>query len=199
MPACMSLMVDPERSHRVLAAVFGSGVREISIEPDLQLTAASRSNTVTPNSSVELNITASNSGPFDATGVQVEVRLPAGITATSATGNDSACAIAENVVTCRVGILRFNQSAAIRVSATPTAEGSFVATATVSGAQPDSASANNVASASVAVTSAPPPTNSGGGGGGGGSFGALSAIVLLLIALFRTLHSFPCRKQGQHN
>jgi uncharacterized repeat protein (TIGR01451 family) len=189
----LSLIVDPERTHRVLAAVDGGGVREISLEPDLQLTVTPRFGNATPNSPVEFNIAASNRGPFDATGVQVEVRLPTGTTATSATSNGNACVIAENVVTCRVGLLRFEQSAAIRVNATPTAEGSFAATASVSGAQPDSASANNSASGSFAIASAPPPRNS--GGGGGGSFGAQSLIALLLIGLFRTLHS-GCRIGG---
>lgn len=186
----VSLLVDPDRSHRLLAAVSGGSVREISIEPDLQLTAAAPG-TATPNSQVEFTMTARNAGPFDATGVQVEVRLPTGVTVTSATSNDTACTIANNVATCAVGILRFDQSAVLRVRTTPTAEGPFVVTSNVRGAQPDSATGNNAASASVSVASpappppAPPPTNSGGGGGGGGSFGIFTALAWLLVSLAR--------------
>jgi uncharacterized repeat protein (TIGR01451 family) len=184
-----SLLVDPDRPHRVLAAVPWGSVREISIEPDLRLTAAAPS-AATPNSQVEFTMTVLNAGPFDATGVQVEVRLPTGVNVTSATSNDTSCAIANNVATCTVGILRFDESAVIRVRTTPTAEGPLAVTSNVRGAQPDSASGNNTASASVSVASpspppapVPPPSNS--GGGGGGSFGVFTALAWLLASLAR--------------
>jgi uncharacterized repeat protein (TIGR01451 family) len=186
-----SIMVDPNQSNRVVAAVPGGGLRELSIEPNLEMIASALASTATPGSAVEFSITATNRGPFDATGVRVEIRLPTGFTAVSVSGNPEACAIANEVITCPAAILRTNGAAVIRVRATPPSEGSFAVTANVSGAQPDATTANNTASASMSITSSPPPSNSGGGGGGGGggSFNFLAVIALLSVGLLRRYRS----------
>ena len=198
----VSLKVTSDQPHRILAAAPGNGVNEISIEPDLELTLTSQSGSATISSPLELTLTATNQGPFDATGVQVEVQLPTATSATTATIDDSQCTVANNVVTCSAGILRNDQTATIQVRTTPTAAGTFLVDADVTGAQPDAGRANNSASVSVSVA-ALPDTNpgggdggggtgggdggggTGGGGGGGGSFGALALIALLPIGLSR--------------
>jgi uncharacterized repeat protein (TIGR01451 family) len=180
-----SLTVAAEQSHLVLAAVPGSGIRQISIQPDLELDVAPPAGTgVSPGSAVEFAITATNQGPFDATGVQLEASLPAGTTATSVTGDASTCVILSNVVTCTVGILRTDGAATIRVRTTPSTVGALAIDARVTGAQPDSVTGNNSASASASVTERPPASNSG-GGGGGGSFDAIAALALLWMFLLR--------------
>jgi uncharacterized repeat protein (TIGR01451 family) len=175
----------------VVAAVPGAGLRELSIEPNLEMIASALASTAAPGSTVEFSITANNRGPFDATGVRVEMRLPTGSTAVSVSGNPEACAISNEVITCPIAILRTNGTAVIRVRATPPSEGSFAVTANVSAAQPDAATANNTASASMSITSSPPPSNSGGGGGGGGggSFNFLAVIALLSVGLLRRYRS----------
>lgn len=188
-----SLKVAADQPHRIVAATAGNGVIEMSIEPDLELTLASQPGSATVNSPIEYSLTATNHGPFDATQVQVEVLLPAAASATTATIDGSPCVVASSVATCTASILRIDQTATIAVRTTPSAAGSFMVDAAVSGAEPDTNSVNDTASASVSVAGLP-STNpgggdngggTGGGGGGGGSFGLLALIALFPFGLAR--------------
>ncbi|WP_241520905.1 VPS10 domain-containing protein [Steroidobacter cummioxidans] len=179
----VSITVASDPAHLVLAATTGGGVRQMSIQPDLQLAIESPAS-VAPGSELEFTAKATNKGPFDATGVQVETQLPTGISATSATSDVGTCAISSNFVTCKLGILRTDGTASIRVRATPATSGSLAINAKIEGAQPDSISANNSASASVSVSTPPPPSNPG-GGGGGGSFDVFAALAMMWMFLLR--------------
>ncbi len=180
----VSITVASDPAHLVLAATTGGGVRQMSIQPDLQLAIESPAS-VAPGSELEFTAKATNAGPFDATGVQVETQLPAGTSVTSATSDVGTCTISSNLVTCKIGILRTRGTAAIRVRATPATSGSVAISAKIEGAQPDSISANNSASASVSVSTPPPASPSGGNGGGGGSFDVFAALAMMWLFLLR--------------
>lgn len=178
-----SLLLSPDQPYRVLAAVEGGGVRDMSIMPDLQSSVRVDSGNVTPNSLAGFTITATNRGPFDATDVVVEARLPANVTGTSATGSATTCDGTNELVRCRIGVLRTNQSLTIRLLTTPTTIGSLVAQVNVSGAQPDVVTGNNSTSAAVVISAA--STNTGSSGGGGGRFDVATLFGLISLGLLR--------------
>lgn len=179
----VSLAISPEQPHRVLASVSGGGVREMAIMPDLQSSVSADSDNATRNSQIGFTITATNRGPFDATDVVVEARLPTTVSGTAASGTDATCTDTNGLFRCTIDILRTNQDVTIRLVTTPTATGSLVATVDVSGAQPDSVGSNNSASAAVAVSV--PSGNTGSSGGGGGRFDVTTLIGLMTLGLLR--------------
>ncbi len=111
--------------------------------------------TVVAAGGVSYQLTATNNGPSDATGVSVTDTLPAGVTFVSATGTGWTCTNVGNVsVTCTMPLLATGATApTITVLVTaPAQSGSLSNTATVSSATADPNPANNISVASTTVT-----------------------------------------------
>jgi uncharacterized repeat protein (TIGR01451 family) len=89
-----------------------------------------------------------NNGPDDATGVEVEDTLPAGVTFVSASAG---CVEAAGVVTCDVGDLAALETAMIDIVVTSPAAGNLVNNVTVAGNEADPDLANNAAFAGTTV------------------------------------------------
>ncbi len=93
-----------------------------------------------------------NAGPQTATGTVVTLELPAGVSAPRATVPGGTCTVSGATITCTVPDLAPGTSATIALSGTAgraAAETSLVVAASVAGALPDPAPANNAASAGV--------------------------------------------------
>ena len=147
-----AMIVDSNRPADLLVGTLGSGVQEITIAPDLALTTTAPSNPVAVGVASSYAYTASNLGPFDATGVIVTLQLTSTVRDVSATIAGGSCAVAGTLVTCSIGILRTGSSAAITLSATPPAVGTFSISGSVSGDQPDPGLPNNSTVTAINVT-----------------------------------------------
>jgi photosystem II stability/assembly factor-like uncharacterized protein len=184
-----TLALDPTNPSRLLAGWSGLGVRELTIAPDLALTLGAPGS-LTQDVRADYTLTLSNLGPFDATDVRVAVQLPSTAIAPSVTAAGSACPLSGATATCSFDVVRSaGSAAAIAVSFVPAA-GSATLAASVTGGQPDPASANNTVGSTL-TAAAPTPAPSGGGGGGGGAT-TLDALALLLAALLLRRRE-PCR------
>jgi uncharacterized repeat protein (TIGR01451 family) len=130
---------DPDTN---LAVDFG--VLEIS---DLSVTKTDTSDPVTAGEQLVYEIVVTNNGPSDATGVTVTDPLPTGVTYDS--GSSTAGSVSQNAgtVTAAIGNLANGDTATVTVTVdvdAPTV-GPLSNTATVSGDQHDSVTANNTA------------------------------------------------------
>jgi uncharacterized repeat protein (TIGR01451 family) len=127
------------------------GVREFSVQPDLQITAT------TPDAPTPYGVPATfsyrvhNAGPFDATNVRTQVQLPATATNITASSPGASCNVAGSVVTCVTSILRTDSNADITITAVQPAAGTFTVTGTVEGDQPDDATADNSVTSNVST------------------------------------------------
>lgn len=103
--------------------------------------ALSGTGQVTSSGLLDYTLTVANSGPQAATAVTVSVTLPAGMSLAS--GSSSGCAQSGQVVTCAVGSLAVNGSAALVVMVQPGTAASASVTFSVASAAGDIDSANN--------------------------------------------------------
>lgn len=146
-----TLTVDAQRPHILYASIAQRGVRQISIEPDLELTATTAA-PVGHGASGAYSFRARNAGPLDATNVRTTVQLPIGATNVSATStNGSTCSVAANVVTCVAPALLVNEYADITINSTQPEVGNYALVASVEGDQPDIALANNTVTSNAVV------------------------------------------------
>ena len=95
-------------------------------------------------------ITVTNSGPSDATGVTIVDTLPPGVAFVSASAG---CTEAEGTITCDVGSLPSGASASVTVQVTvdPGVTGSISNSASVAGSETDPVTSNNNATETTAV------------------------------------------------
>lgn len=147
-----SLVVDAQRPHNVYASFGGHGIEQISIEPDLQLTATSSATPVGAGATGTYSFRARNVGPFAATNVRTRVALPTDAINVSATSTNGACSIAANVVTCVAPALHLDSYVDITVNSTQPSAGNFALTASVDGDQPDTTLANNTMTSNAVIT-----------------------------------------------
>src|SRR5262249_48136881 len=96
------------------------------------------------------DITVSNHGPQDATGVQLTNTLPVGVTFNSSTTSQGSCTGAASVV-CDVGALNSGSAANVTIVATTPNAGLLTDSATVMGDQADSSEGNNQAAVNTTV------------------------------------------------
>ena len=119
---------------------------------DLQVGLSAESDRVQSGNVVYFDTGASNNGPNDATGVVITVELPDGL-AFAPGMSDPSCSASGQTVTCQVGTLSNHAvTEPDRIAAQTSSFGTFTATATVSGDQPDTDPSNNSASATVTVS-----------------------------------------------
>jgi uncharacterized repeat protein (TIGR01451 family) len=81
-------------------------------------------------------ITVTNSGPSTATGIMLTDTLPESVTFGSATPSQGSCSGTGTVI-CDLGTLTSSATATITIMVTPTARGTIVNTASVTGNEPD--------------------------------------------------------------
>jgi uncharacterized repeat protein (TIGR01451 family) len=103
-----------------------------------------------------LTYTASvtNNGPSPATGLTVTNTFPSGISLLGAIPSQGSATIISNTVVCSFGTVPSGGRVTVNISATPTSQGSFTATATATANQFDPILGNNTASATVIVGAA---------------------------------------------
>jgi len=143
-----AITVDPNRPNDVYVGTYSHGAYKLTVAPDLALsiqTAAAQ-----PGSTLSSTYSAVNNGPYDATGAQLVVQLPAGATNISGTVAGGSCASSATLLKCTLPVMRTGASYSFVVNATAPAAGSLSSSATLSADQPDVTSSNN----SVATTAA---------------------------------------------
>jgi uncharacterized repeat protein (TIGR01451 family) len=182
-----ALIVDPMRPADILVATSGVGIQMMTLAPDLALQATGPNGTVVGTSSTyAFTYTATNKGPFDATGVKIAAQFPAGMTNVTATASDASavCSVSAAQATCTFPVVRTSEMPTMMLSMAVSSAGSSTVSASISGDQPDPDSSNNSVSDTPVLT---PPTTitggSGGGSGGGGGGGAISPLTLLVLGM----------------
>jgi uncharacterized repeat protein (TIGR01451 family) len=136
---------------------------------DVSITKTSSAGAVQPGGQITYTITARNNGPATATGVSVSDSIPAGTMFVSAVPSQGSC-VGTSTVICTVGSLAPSGTATITLIVTaPSTTGLVTNSASVASTSSDPASANNTATADVAVVSNVP---------------MLSPLLLALLGLF---------------
>ncbi len=148
-----SLILDPLQPANVFLGTMAAGLEVLTVAPDLAVSTTTVAGSSAVGVSSNYAFTATNSGPYDATGVTVTLQLPATAQNLTATAGGTTCSVSGVLATCAIGVLRVNSPVTVTLSATGSAAGPFPIVATIAGDQPDSNSANNslTLSASVAV------------------------------------------------
>ena len=125
-------------------------VAQVNPLADLALSKSASPGPAYPGQPLTYTLAVTNLGPSAASGVVVTDVLPAGLSLSSASSTQGACA-GTVTVTCGLGTLASGGAASVTLVATPTQAGLVVNTAIVSGDAVDPDPANNTASRSVTV------------------------------------------------
>jgi uncharacterized repeat protein (TIGR01451 family) len=149
------------------AKIYNFALSQTQIQTDAQATDLFLVKGATPNvavgQNITYNITVTNNGPVNATGVTVTDTLPAATTYVSATPSQGTCG-GTTTVTCNLGTIVNGANATISIVATANSSGTISNTATVSANERDTAPANNSSTASTTanVITCAAPTITGG-------------------------------------
>jgi uncharacterized repeat protein (TIGR01451 family) len=146
-----SMIADPKRPENLLVGTYGFGVQKLTVEPDLKLSVVAPPNPVAMGVAAAYVYTVANLGPFDATGVRVNLQLPSTAQSVSVTAAGGTCSVASSLAACTFPVLRTGSSAALALNATAPAVGSFPVVGTVAGDQPDSDPTNNAVTSMATV------------------------------------------------
>lgn len=116
---------------------------------DLSVSKTATPNPVAPGGALTFDITATNLGPDDATGVTVVDTLPTGVAFVSAS---TGCSEVGGIVTCTVGGLAASASVPLQIVVTaPAVAGTVTNSVLVSATEDDPVPSNNVATVDVDV------------------------------------------------
>ncbi|HWD62088.1 MAG TPA: hypothetical protein VG369_06290, partial [Humibacter sp.] len=121
---------------------------------DLAITKIGSPNPAMTGSNITWTMVVTNNGPSTATGINLGDPLPAGTTFVSVAATQGTCA-GGAVISCQLGALASGASVTITLVTTATTAGTDTNTATVVGNESESNTANNTASALVAVNTPP--------------------------------------------
>jgi len=146
------ITVDPNRTSDVYVATIRNGAYKLTVAPDLAVSL--KSSAAQSGSSLTRTYTVTNKGPYDATGVQLVVQLPAGATNASGTVDTGQCTSAAGSLTCKIPLMRNGASYSATLTAVIPGGGDTTTKASLSADQPDSDTSNNqlVTSTQVAGT-----------------------------------------------
>jgi len=135
---------DPEPANNEATA-------KVTTSPQAELELAKESLTpeVHDGEHARFSLTATNSGPSEATEVKITDTLPTGLSYVSATG--ASCSAKGHEVTCTLGTLAVGAHASVELLTLTSGPGTRVNTATVTSAEEDLEPANNTAKAEVKV------------------------------------------------
>ena len=120
----------------------------VSVQPsqsDLAISVAGSTTHFAAN--VTYTVTVKNGGPSGATGVVATLTLASGLTLVSAIPSQGSPCTGTTTITCSLGALATDGSATIAVTATPSAPGGYVLSATASSTSADLNNSNNSATA----------------------------------------------------
>ena len=109
----------------------------VTSSADLAIAKTDLVDPVLAGDDVTYDITVTNLGPSDATGVVVTDTLPGSVTFVSATPSQGSCSQAAGVVTCPLGVVPFGATATVTIVVTTTIDGLITDTATVSATTSD--------------------------------------------------------------
>ena len=123
-------------------------------DADLGVVVAVTPDPVTVGQPLSVEVEVSNAGPDGATGVGVDVGLPAGTTAGTL---PAGCTVTGQVVSCDVGALAADGSQTLQLSVFPTVVGQHLLNIAVDGDQDDPNEANNTTTANTIVLAAEEP------------------------------------------
>jgi uncharacterized repeat protein (TIGR01451 family) len=124
-------------------------------EADLSVTKSASADPVAVRSILTYTLTATNSGPQQATGVTLTDTLPVGVALISVTTNSGHCSVAAGTVTCSLGSLANGASAIVTIRVTtPVSPGPIVNEASIAAQQTDPDPANNSVSLTTSVLGA---------------------------------------------
>ena len=139
-------LADPDSADRSASA-------ETTVDPvaDLALTKSDSPDPVLAGEQLTYTLTVDNSGPRDATNVQLSDTLPAGVTFDSATPSQGTCSEAAGTVACDLGTVLDGGSASVTILVTPQEGGTITNQASVSSDERDPTAGNNSASAQTTV------------------------------------------------
>ena len=116
----------------------------LPLQVDLQVSKTASNDPVTADSAFTYVVTASNTGPGDATNVMVEDTLPPTVTFDSATSDQGTCSEAGGVVTCALGTLAASASAEMHIQVTaPGLTNNLLNTVSIQADQEDTNTENN--------------------------------------------------------
>jgi uncharacterized repeat protein (TIGR01451 family) len=147
-----AMIADPKRPENLLVGTLGASVQQITIAPDLALGVSAPASPLAIGAVATYVYTATNLGPFDATGVKVAVQLPATAQSITASAPGGTCAVSGLAATCTFPILRKAANSTLTVTAVAPSAGPFQVTAAVLGDQPDSDPTDNAVSSPATVT-----------------------------------------------
>jgi uncharacterized repeat protein (TIGR01451 family) len=147
-----ALMADPDRPESLLVGTDGAGVQQITIAPNLTLAVTSPTSPLAIGAAATYTYTATNQGPFDATGVKVTVQLPATAQSVTASASGGNCTVSGLAASCIFPIVRKGADSSLTVTAVAPGAGGFQVSAAVVGDQPDSDPSDNAVSSSETVT-----------------------------------------------
>ncbi len=128
-----------------------SGTLAVGIEADINVQKSFQSETAVAGENVSFTLSASNAGPSTATGVVIHDTLPAYLTYVS---GPAGCSASGQEVTCSAGSVTPSSTEDFTVIArvAPSRTAALANTATITTASPDSATGDNSATATKAVT-----------------------------------------------
>jgi len=132
--------------------------------PDADLAVSVAGSTSLFPANLTYTVTVTNNGPDTGTGVTVTDTLASGLALVSAVPSQGSCS-GTTTITCGLNSINSGSNATIVITATPSAVGGYVNTATVTSTSPDLEVANNTATAvaySELAACAPTPTCAGG-------------------------------------
>ena len=147
-----ALIADPNRPENLLIGTAAAGAQQITVAPDLSLGGNAPASPLAIGAVATYTYTATNLGPFDATGVKVTVQLPAMAQSITVAASSGTCAVSGLAATCTFPILRKGANNTLTVTAVAAAAGPFQVSAAVHGDQPDSDPTDNVVNSSATVT-----------------------------------------------
>jgi uncharacterized repeat protein (TIGR01451 family) len=147
-----ALIADPKRPENLLLGTDGTGVQQITIAPDLTLAVTSPTSPLAIGGAATYTYTATNQGPFDATGVKVTVQLPSTAQSVTASAGGGSCAVSGLSASCVFPIVRKGAHSSLTVAAVAPSAGAFPVSGAVVGDQPDSDPSDNAVSSTATVT-----------------------------------------------
>jgi uncharacterized repeat protein (TIGR01451 family) len=122
---------------------------------NLSITKTGSPDPVTTGQALTYTVIADNTGPDPAPGVLLTDPLPDGVSFVSATPEQGSCSESDGTVTCTLGTLDVNSTAAVTLVVTPTAGGTATNTVSVDSSVRDPDPSDNSDTASNAVNTGP--------------------------------------------
>jgi uncharacterized repeat protein (TIGR01451 family) len=168
-------------------SLFGNNRSDVQLVTspgsDISVTATAGAQTLLVGDNTTATITVRNLGDTDATDVQLNIAVPAGLTLTDVTATGISCSLNVAAVACTPSALAANASATVVLALRAASPGTATTTASAQSSRVDPNPADNQAQLVLAVNSppAPPPPVAANSGGGG----ELGVELLLLLAMFR--------------